>query len=64
MAEGVQIAGEALANNVSTDGEGNDRIGLPVTHTSANMVRTKGAFDPRETGSILLCWGKYFDFLL
>lgn len=26
MAEGVQIAGEALENNVSTNGEGNDRI--------------------------------------
>ena len=26
MAEGVHIAGEVLANNISTDGGGNDRI--------------------------------------
>lgn len=37
---------------------------LPETHTSAGVVRTIGAFDPGETGSILLCWEKCFDFLL
>lgn len=57
VAEGVGLAGGVLANSVAVDGQAVTTLGLPVTHTSSAVVRARGAFDPGETGSTLLCWG-------
>lgn len=57
------MAGEVLTNSLSMDREGSYHI-RSACDSSVSVVRTKGAFDPRQTGSILLCWEKYFDLLL
>ena len=54
VTEGIQAAGEDLASSISTDGEVMTALGL-LWLTHLNVVRTKGAFDPRETGSTSYC---------